>query len=273
MRVPLPFLRLSAVLSKQMLPYLGWVLLNGKHYGFVFQGAKGPVLITWAYKGVPDRVDFGQSVSIVDPLTGKATNASKADLTSAPIIIDSAPAALVAQARANKEKPFPWGGDFSNAKSVSIAFGEKAAEKGLHTQAGDAVAADVLAYGGSARAGAVPGGNMFMIDPNFLSGLPAPVRITVVVRRNEANDDAGFKLMYESPTQKGPIRDTPLRDGYKAVPGWFTVPDNKQWHTATWDLDDAQFVNMYGYNFSLNSGGNKLNKYSIQSVTVTKLAK
>ncbi|MFA7345968.1 MAG: hypothetical protein WC003_16840, partial [Terrimicrobiaceae bacterium] len=137
-------------------------------------------------------------------------------------------------------------------------------EKGLHTQAGDEVAKAVLAYGGSARAGDVPGGNMFMIDPSFLSGDPVPVRISVVVRRNEANDEAGFKLIYESPNH---------RDGYKAAPGWFAVPDNTQWHTATFDLDDAQFVNMYGYNFSLRSDGNKLNKYSIQSVTVTKLAK
>ena len=28
--------------------YLGWVLLNDKHYGFVFQGARGTVLATWA---------------------------------------------------------------------------------------------------------------------------------------------------------------------------------------------------------------------------------
>ncbi|MFA7343368.1 MAG: hypothetical protein WC003_03590, partial [Terrimicrobiaceae bacterium] len=143
-------------------------------------------------------------------------------------------------------------------------------EKGLHTQAGDEVAKAVLAYGGSARAGDVPGGNMFMIDPSFLSGDPVPVRISVVVRRNEANDTAGFKIFYESSTQKGPIRDTPLRDGYKAG-NWFTVPDNKQWHTATFDLDDAQFVAMYGYNFSLNSDGNQYNKYVIQSVTVEKL--
>ncbi|MFA7343095.1 MAG: endo-1,4-beta-xylanase, partial [Terrimicrobiaceae bacterium] len=41
--------------------YLGWQLLNDKHYAFLFQGAKGPVLITWAYKGVPDKVDFGKT--------------------------------------------------------------------------------------------------------------------------------------------------------------------------------------------------------------------
>ncbi|MFA4945857.1 MAG: beta-galactosidase [Lentisphaeria bacterium] len=243
--------------------YLGWVLLNGKHYGFVFQGAQGTVLVTWAYKGIPDQVDFGQMVSLGDPLTGKAFDAGKLELTKAPVIVVNAPANLVAQAKANKNNPLPWEGDYANAESVSITFGEKTVENGLHTQAGDAVAADVLAYGGSARAGEIPGGNMFMVDPNFLSSTPTPIRITVVVRRNEANDNAGFKLMYEAP----------VRGGYKTANGWFTVPDNQRWHTKSWEIADAQFVGMYGYSFSLDSGGNKLNNYYLQSVTVEKLEK
>ena len=80
-----------------------------------------------------------------------------------------------------------------------------------------------------------------------------------MVRRNEANDNSGFKLVYESTT------------GFKtAKGGWFTVPDNKQWHTVRWQIDDAQFVNYWGYNFALESDGNQYNKYYLQSVTVTK---
>ena len=59
-------------------------------------------------------------------------------------------------------------------------------------------------------------------------------------------------------------------DGYKNR-GWYTVPDNKEWHTVKWKIHDAQFVNFWGFNFSFNSDGDKLNKYYIQSVTVTKL--
>ena len=51
------------------------------------------------------------------------------------------------------------------------------------------------------------------------------------------------------------------------------MPDNKQWHTVNWKIDDAQFVSIWGYNFALDSDGNKFNKYYIQSVTVTKLDK
>ena len=51
------------------------------------------------------------------------------------------------------------------------------------------------------------------------------------------------------------------------------VPDNKQWHKVTWKILDAQFVNYWGYNFALESDGNKFNKYYLQSVTVKKLPK
>jgi hypothetical protein len=132
-------------------------------------------------------------------------------------------------------------------------------ECGLHTLSGDALAKAVVAYGGSARAGSVPGGNVFVVDPAFSSYTTEPLEITVVVRRNEANDNSGFKLDYESTT------------GLKtAKSGWYTVPDNKQWHTVKWQIDDAQFVNYWGYNFALTSDGNTYNKYYLQSVTVTK---
>ena len=132
-------------------------------------------------------------------------------------------------------------------------------EHGLHTLSGEAVAGAVVAYGGSARAGNIPGGNVFIADPEFLSYTPTPIEITAVVRRNENNDNAGFKLVYESTS------------GLKtAKSGWFTVPDNKQWHTVRWRIDDAQFVNYWGHNFALESDGNQFNRYYLQSVTVTK---
>jgi hypothetical protein len=238
--------------------YLGWVLLNGRDYGFIFQGDKETVLVTWAEKGTSDRVDFGQSVPVVDPLTGKVTEEQTHALSEAPIIVTGVPETLVTQARGNRNAPFPWDGDYTGAKTISVTFGDTIVEKGLHTQSASNIAADVIAYGGSARAGSVPGGNVFMVDPNFLTYDPTPLEITVVVRRNLANDNAGFKLTYES------------TNGCKNF-GWYTVPDNKQWHAKSWKIYDAQFVSMWGFNFSLDSDGNQYNKYDIQSVTVTKL--
>ena len=240
--------------------YLGWVLVDEWDYGFVFQGAKGTVLTTWAH-GAADHVKFGEAVQMVNPLTGAITKADSHELTSAPIFVLDVPAKLVAQAKANKDKPLLWGGDYAKAKSVSVTMGERNMEQGLHTMSGSAVAAAVVAYGGSARAGNVPGGNVFIVDPGFLSYTTTPIEITAVVRRNEANDNAGFNLNYESTT------------GMKGGPSWYTVPDNKQWHTVTWKIDDAQFVNYWGFNFSFNSDGDTFNKYYLQSVTVTKLGK
>jgi hypothetical protein len=239
--------------------YLGWVLLNEKNYGFVFQGDKTTVLVAWGHKGNPDPVDFGESVRVIDPLSGREFNGSTYELSIAPILMAGVPAKMVTQAQANKTRTLPWGGDYADAKSVSVTMGEKNVEKGLHTLSGESIAADVIAYGGSARAGSVPGGNAFVVDPGFLSYSPTPIEVTVVVRRNPANDNAGFKLIYES------------TNGYKNF-GWYTVPDNKEWHTMSWKITDAQFVSMWGYNFALESDGNQYNKYYIQSVTVTKLA-
>ena len=238
--------------------YVGWVMLNNKDYGFVFNGAMGTVLATWAQPKTSDDLAFGQSVEIVDPLTGTVSKADKYSLTNAPIFVLGVPPNLVAQAKANQNKPFPWGGDYTNAQLISLTVGEANEEKGLHTRSGASVAADVVAYGGPARSGETPGGNVFVVDPNFLSYTATPIEITVVVRRNAANDNAGFKLRYESTS------------GFKNSE-WNTVPDNKEWHTVSWKINDAQFVNYWGYNFALDSDGNQYNKYFIQSVTVKKL--
>lgn len=235
--------------------YLGWLLLNEKHYAFVFQGAKGTVLTTWAASLTPDPVDLGKPASIVDPLTGAASTSQTHTLTIAPIIVDGVPDALVEKAKANKAKPFPWGGDYTGAKSVSVTFGEKNVEKGLHTKSAESVAADVLAYGGGSRHGSIPGGNVFMVDANFLSYTTVPIEIRVVCRRNEKNDPAKLTLTYESTS------------GYKKAEP-YEIPDNEKWHTATWKIEDSQFVSQWAYNFTLNSG-----KYAVQSVTVTRLDK
>jgi hypothetical protein len=118
----------------------------------------------------------------------------------------------------------------------------------------------VVAYGGGSRSGSIPGGNVFIVDPNFLSYTSTPFEVSIVVRCDEANDKAGFKFAYESTS------------GFKNL-GWYTVPDNKQWYTVKYTVTDAQFVGMYGFNFSLDSDGNQYNKYDIQSVTITKVGR
>ncbi|MHC5543103.1 hypothetical protein ACYOEI_33185, partial [Singulisphaera rosea] len=126
-------------------------------------------------------------------------------------------------------------------------------------RSGSNVAQAVVAYGGSARAGNVPGGNAFIVDPGFLTYTAEPIEISVVVRRNPANDNSGFKLVYES------------TNGFKTAGTWYTVPDNKEWHTKTWVIDDPEFVNYWGFNFALESDGNVYNSYLIRRAAVRKV--
>lgn len=242
--------------------FLGWVLLQDKHCGFLFQGAEAEVLIAWAYRGEPARVPSSRPLQVLDPLSGQVQSTGSLALASAPVLVlGGIPEEWRCQARANRDRPLSWGGDFSRAASVSITPGAAGGEKGLHTRSGRDVAHAVQAYGGPARAGNLPGGNLFIVDPSFLSYSSVPLEITAVVRRNEANENAGFKLVYES------------RDGFKTAPGgWFTIPGNQAWHTVRWQIDDPQFVNYWGYNFALVSDGDRYNRYYLQSVTVTKRA-
>ncbi|QDT16449.1 GH39 family glycosyl hydrolase [Alienimonas californiensis] len=245
---------------------LGWVLLNDRHHAFLFKGADGPVLAAWGDAGVQDEYDFGREAPVVDPLTGHVTPQRSLALTTAPVLVLDVPEALIEQAKLNRDEAFPWGGndagspaEYAAANEVFLEFGEEAVERGLHTRSAAGLAEAVVTYGGSARAGNVPGGNVFIVDPHFLSYDPTPIEITVEVRRNPENVNSGFKLVYESP------------EGFKTAGGWYTVPDNQQWHTKTWRIDDPQFVNYWGFNFILESDGDVYNKYLIRRVSVRKL--
>jgi GH35 family endo-1,4-beta-xylanase len=237
--------------------FLGWEVRDGI-YEFYFRGRERIAIVAWARKPTPYPRVANEAEYIIDLSTGKGIKTNFHELTSSPILWSQMTTISVQPRHITRSYPFRWDGDYADSKSVSITMGATNDERGLHTLSGDAIAADVIAYGGPARAGSVPGGNAFVVDPNFLSYSAEPIEITVVVRRNPANDNAGFKLVYES------------TDGFKNF-GWYTVPDNKQWHTKTWKITDAQFVGMWGYNFTLESDGNVYNKYYIKSVTVKKL--
>ena len=242
--------------------YLGWVLLNNHDYGFVFDGAGGTVLSTWAPKSNPGQVDFGQPVKIVEPLTGNIVNASIYDLTVSPIFVLDAPKGLVAQAKANKNKPFPWDGDYSAAKSVSVSYSEdgKVIAKGLHPTSGEDIGRDVVLYGGGSREGSVPGGDAFIVDPNFLSYKTGPIEISTTVRRKNPAKSASVTLRYECDNPHDPVGTDPFKQMRPQE-----IPAGDGWTTLKWKLDDAEFNAYWGYNFSFNT-----DDYLVKDVMVTK---
>ena len=239
--------------------YVGWTLLNDRCYAFYFEAKGKPLLVTWGRPYLDDTVEFGGEAEIHAPVSGGSEKATSKKLGTEPLFIRDFPKEWLETAAGNRDKPFPWDGDYTEASEVSIEFGDTIVSRGLHTRSGAELAKAVVDYGGSAREGSVPLGNGYIVDPNFLCYDREPIEVTVVVRRNEDNVNSGFKLVYESPT------------GFKTAGGWYTVPDNTKWHTKTFRIDDPCFVNYWGFNFLLESDGNVFNKYRIKSVKVRKV--
>lgn len=239
--------------------YEGWVLLNGNGYGFVFQGATTSVMALWARPGTVDDVSFGATVRIVDPLTGATAEGESCTLSGTPVLVLDVPPAILEKARANEALPVPGrdGRDYSEATSVWATMGAPNVERGLHQLSADAGSTAALAYGAPARDCGKGAGQSFTVDPGFLSYTTEPIVVTVVVRRNEANDNAGFNLWYESTS------------GMRNTGSWYTIPGNDQWYTQSWTLTDPQFVGRWGYNLALNSDAPT--SYYLRSVTVSKV--
>ena len=232
--------------------FAGWLMLDGKHHGFVFEGPGGAVMAAWARPGATARISFGTKVRVVQPRTGEASEAEAVELTDSPVLVVGIPAAMVAEARAGAGRPFPWGGDYTGAPSVS--WEAPGVEKGLHPLG---AARLVTVDGREARDISASGGQGFTVDPNFLSYSTVPVRITAVFRRN-GERGAGFNLKYESAS------------GWKGTGGWTTIPPGAAWTTQAWTIRDPQFVGKWGFHFAFDSDSRQHSDYSLLSVTVSK---
>ena len=109
--------------------YVGWLALGqgGKGYGFVFQGKSAPVLVAWMSAGQSDKsLVFPGEVKAIDILSGAVTvhqAGQPMNLTDTPVLVADVPEKLVKEAKTNASKNFPWGGDYSTAKTVSCEAG------------------------------------------------------------------------------------------------------------------------------------------------------
>lgn len=241
--------------------YVGWVVPSEGSHGFVFQNAADVVLVAWASSTSPLKssgksasVAFGTDVSQLDPTTGVRTRTQRASLTTRPLIFSGLPKTWSEQATTNRSLPFPWGGDFTGARVVSLVAPN--IEQGVH-QFGEPV---IRTFGGKpARDASTRASQSFAVDPNFANYVTGPLTIGVSVRRNGATP-AGFKLEYESTT------------GWKSAEGWYTIPESESFTTKEFTLTDAEFVGNWAYHFMLDSDTKAHSQYSIESVTVTKLA-
>ncbi|MBC7287140.1 MAG: endo-1,4-beta-xylanase [Armatimonadetes bacterium] len=240
--------------------YIGWVLLNGRHYGFVFRGPSGLVMAAWARPNARDYVEMGGTVRVVDPFTGASDTEGAIWLTSQPLLILDVPDELARQASANRSRPFPWDGDYSAARSVFVLEGEPNTERGLHHLGADRTSTPAVVDQMTARDCSKGAAQAFTVDPNFLSYDHVPITVTVVVRAKAEGDRPGFNLKYESAS------------GWKGTGAWFTIPGSDRWYTKTWTISDPEFVGKWGYHLALDSDSQTYSKYYLRFISVTKVS-
>ena len=223
---------------------VGWLNLEGRSYGFVFQGQAGPVLVAWAAGAGDVRVKFPSPVRTVD-LAGKETAVAAGEevvLTARPLFIRDLPGALAAQAKAQAAQRFPWSKDFSGAPRVSCRLGTPDGDAGvIHLEDGSVAGA----------AGDVPACRTdkaakheylyFDVDNSYAAFGDNTLEITVAACRTDPSKNAGMNLFYESTGR------------YRLSDEWWTIPEGPGWHEHTFRLQDANFADNWGWNFAANA--------------------
>jgi len=253
--------------------YLGWLDLGNGGYGFLFKGKQENVLAAWSPPGEQHankqyKVKFDADVAMTD-LAGKRSSLSAGTelrLTPTPVFIGDLPANLVVQAQGNIRKPYPWGGDYANAKIVTCRLGASNAEDGLkQTSPKTTVVVNDLTesyrrpdFGNRALDG--EGRYVyFRVDPQFVPFGTKELEITIVAKRLAPDKEAGMNLTYES------------AKGYQGAGHWWAIPADERWHENTWQISDANFVGQWGWNFRFDAVSSP-NGFLIKEVRVKKSA-
>jgi hypothetical protein len=230
--------------------YQGWLALGraGRGYGFVFEGKTAPVLVAWMPVGLTDRsLTLPVDVEVTDALTATKTIRANQPLevSETPVFVAGIPKGLVRTARANAGKNFPWGGDYTNAKTVSVNLGLPGTQGGI-VPVGIGDRPRVTFKDGSS--GILVEGDInhpvrFYVHPSFAKFRTREYYVRTTVRRVAAGN-VGMNLIYEVADSKG-------RTPYANAEKWFGCTKDAGWQTYTWHVTDACFSKMWGNDFVL----------------------
>lgn len=231
--------------------YLGWVALgeNGRGYGFVFQGPETPVLVAWKAAGDPiEQITFPANVQ-VRTLSDHASKALEGGdalvLRDEPVFVSNYPASLTGPAMANRDEPFPWGGDFSKSHTVYVEPGLSAAVPNTGIFLAGPQTNEIKEFPDN-TSGLLIGANQsirFHVHPSFASIHTREYYVRVTVRR-VVPGNVGMNLHYE-------VADSHGSWPYHNVGTWFGVKNDEGWQTFTWHVKDACFAKMWGYDIAL----------------------
>lgn len=243
--------------------YAGWLDLDGA-YGFVFEGANGPVLAAWTPPGGTQKPVFTaevRSLSILGAETRLAAGAPLA-LTTVPTWVAGLPAALAEQARANTAKPFPWGGDYAKAEQVVCRLGADVVEEGLQLLRPERTAVVIQGDDSCRRLNFDPqtGGRVvpFRLAESFVAAGASAVEITVVACPTAVGKRASMKMNYET------VR------GYKDAQGKWDLDDKVAWQERTWRVTDANFVGQWGFSLRIDAQGSQ-SEFLVREVRVKRI--
>ncbi|MEM1060152.1 MAG: glycosyl hydrolase [Verrucomicrobiota bacterium] len=228
--------------------FTGWLNLGeeGGGYGFVFDNGQGEnVLVAWAptRDGLPVTFPGKVTVTAINGQGQALAAGEEYRLPWSPVYVTGLPSETLKQAKANRAKNFPWGGDFTEMTTVSHLLGSSL-EQGLILNTADRVTIinDLTeTYADTVNEkGQVPPQLNFRAHPSFLNASNTDkYEITVLAKRKPGTKKAPKLriLFYES------------KDGYKRTGKPWEVPAGDQWHEHSWMVDNANFVGQWGYNF------------------------
>jgi hypothetical protein len=239
------FLAMVKVLGHRPI-YEGWVPLGSKArgYGFIFRNGTQQALVAWAPAGETATLSPSEPGFVVDLTDKKTLTPAGQTLTLAdsPIFLIPAPGDLVRTAKANAGRPFPWGGDYSAAKTVTIDF----------TKPGDPIHglfptdAPTLKTFPDGTQGILVEGNRatnYFVHPSFAGLAASDYYVRVTVRRTTPGN-VGMNCVYE-------LADSQGRSPYKNVGDWFGLAPGEGWQSHTWHLTGASFSALWGFDVGL----------------------
>jgi hypothetical protein len=239
----------------------GWLELGKGGFGFLFAAGGRSVLAAWAPSKGDLKITFPADVRVVDLAGSQTTLKSGEELTlpRAPILLLDLPQQTVRDAEQNRDRPYPWGGNYAQAQVLKVKLGATNVEDGIKQVRTDStLAADVgnetalrLNFSHTDNDGHYA---YFSVDPGFARAGASALEITVLARRLAPSKVAGFAITYES------------KSGYVGT-GYANIPESDAWHELTWKIDDADFAGQWGFNFALNAVSSP-NEFLIKEVVV-----
>jgi hypothetical protein len=235
------FLTMVKVLGDRPI-YEGWVPLGSKArgYGFLFRRGTQEALIAWAPVGETAAVSLAEPAFVVDLTDKKTLTAAGQILTlnDSPVFIVPAPGDLVRTAKANAARPFPWGGDYSGAKTVTLDYTKPGDPiRGLFPT--DSPTLKVFPDGSQGILVERNAATNYFVHPSFAGLGTSEYFVRITVRRTMPGN-VGMNCVYE-------IADSQGRSPYENVGDWFGLSPDEGWQTHTWHLTGASFSAMWGF--------------------------